>query len=115
MKSEAPTLKSINLHQQADTISDAWSPQVLSGLNNHEIKLAKFKDDFVWHKHNDIDEMFLVIEGSFEMLLEDQTIELQVGEMIVIPKGVMHCPRSKEGATVMLVEPVGTVKTGDPS
>ena len=113
MKSEARMLKSINLHHQADLIPDAWSPKVLANLNDHEVKLAKFKDEFVWHKHDHIDEMFLVIDGSFEMLLEDQTVELHVGEIIVIPKGVMHCPRSKDGATVMLVEPVGTVKTGD--
>ncbi len=113
MKSEYPTISSINLKQAANEITKAWCPEIVADLNKHEVKIAKFKDEFVWHKHSDADELFLVLDGSFDMQLEHQTITMKAGEMIVIPKGVMHCPVSKEGATVLLVDPVGLEKTGD--
>lgn len=113
MKSEYPRIISIDLKQTGKQITKAWSPKLLANLNNHEVKVAKFKDEFVWHQHSEADELFLVLEGRFDMKLEGETIPLKEGEMIIVPKGVMHCPMSKEGATVLLIDPVGLEKTGD--
>jgi mannose-6-phosphate isomerase-like protein (cupin superfamily) len=113
MKKENTSLSKVNLNKAGQDVEEAWSPEILANLNNHEVKVAKFKDAFVWHKHSHADELFLVLEGRFDMHLEDQTIAMQEGDLIVIPKGVMHCPVSKEGATVLLIDPVGLEKTGD--
>jgi mannose-6-phosphate isomerase-like protein (cupin superfamily) len=113
MKNNSTQPIPIKLGLEASALVQVWKPRTLAQLNNHEVKIARFKNEFVWHKHSDADELFLVIEGSFEMMLHDQTLMLKEGEMVVIPKGVLHCPVSKNGATVLLIEPKGLVKTGD--
>lgn len=93
--------------------SDHWSPKVVAEMNDYQIKLVKIEGDFVWHNHEDTDELFFVIEGNMEIEFEDKTVELNEGEMYVVPKGVNHKPRAQNECKVMLIEPRGVVNTGD--
>lgn len=108
-----PKLEKVNLAEKFGLFSDHWSPKIVGELDNYHIKLAKFEGDFVWHKHDDVDEMFFVVEGSFTMKLRDGDIELSAGEFIIIPAGVEHCPSAKSEVQVMLFEKAGTLNTGD--
>ena len=103
----------INLSEKLSKFSDHWSPKVIAEMNDYQFKLVKIKDDFVWHKHDDTDEVFIVLEGMIYIEFEDETIEINEGEMIVVPRGTKHKPYANEEAKIMLVEPVGVVNTGD--
>ena len=104
------TKSKINLKSKLESIKDYWSPKVIAELNDYQFKLAKIKDEFIWHEHNDTDEAFIVIEGNIEIELEDSTVELSEGEMFVVPKGAKHKPIARGEAHIMLIEPRG-VKT----
>lgn len=106
-------LQKTNIREKLSLFSDHWNPRIAGELNGQHIKLAKFKGEFTWHKHDNEDEMFLVIQGSFRMQLRDQTIELNEGDFIIIPKGTEHCPVADEEVQVMLFEPASTLNTGD--
>lgn len=106
-------IKKVNIGKKLSLFNEHWTPKIVGELNDYHIKLAKFQGDFVWHKHDDTDEMFLVIDGSFTMKLRDGDIEIQQGEFIIIPKGVEHCPSAENEVQVMLFEKAGTVNTGD--
>lgn len=103
----------VNLQQKFDLIQEYWSPKIVGELNNQQVKLAKFKGEFVRHTHEHEDELFLVVEGVLFIELEDQTLELNSGEFVVIPKGVEHKPYAPEEVKVMLFEPATTLNTGD--
>ncbi|MBK9332966.1 MAG: cupin domain-containing protein [Ignavibacteria bacterium] len=103
----------INLNEKFGKFSDHFSPKIIAELNGQHVKLGKFKGEFIWHKHDNEDEMFMVIKGKFFMDLRGSTIEINEGEIIVIPKGTEHRPRSVEEVHVMLFEPAGTLNTGD--
>ena len=102
-----------NLKEKFNKFSDFWSPRVIAELNDYQLKLAKFKGEFVWHDHADTDEMFLVVEGTMYIEMADQTVALNAGEMYVVPKGVQHKPFAHEECHVLLVEPRGVVNTGE--
>jgi mannose-6-phosphate isomerase-like protein (cupin superfamily) len=104
----------VNLREKFAQFEDVWSPKIVASLNDYDVQLAKFKDDFVWHKHDETDDFFLVVQGRVVIQLRDRDVELGPGELFVVPKGVEHCPRSDDGAEVLLIEPRGTVNTGDP-
>lgn len=106
-------IKKVNIGEKLSLFSEHWTPKIVGELNDYHIKLAKFQGDFVWHKHDDTDEMFLVIDGSFTMKLRDGDIDIQQGEFIIVPKGVEHCPSAENEVQVMLFEKAGTVNTGD--
>ena len=106
-------MRPINLCSKFNSFSDCWSPKVIAEMNDYQFKLVKIKDDFVWHKHDDTDEVFIVLEGMIYIEFEDETIEINEGEMIVVPRGTKHKPYANEEAKIMLVEPVGVVNTGD--
>ena len=106
-------MKKINLQSKYKKFNDLWSPKVIAEMNDYQFKLAKIKDDFIWHQHSDTDEVFIVIEGTINIEFEDETVQLDAGEMIVVPKGRRHRPFAKEEAKIMLVEPKGVVNTGD--
>ncbi|MBD79586.1 MAG: mannose-6-phosphate isomerase [Crocinitomicaceae bacterium] len=106
-------MQKIALKKGFDSIQEYWSPKIAGELNSQYVKLAKLKGEFVWHKHDDEDEMFLVIEGHLEILLRDKTIVLEAGEFVVIPKGVEHKPLANEEVKVLLFEPKSTLNTGD--
>lgn len=103
----------INLREKLTKFSEQWTPKVVAGLNGNLFKLAKIEGEFVWHKHDDTDELFLVIHGEFEMQFRDRNVLLREGEMIVIPKGVEHRPCAKAECHVLLAELAGTVNTGE--
>ena len=106
-------MKKINFKSKFQKFEDHWSPKVIAEMNDYQFKLVKIKDDFVWHKHDDTDEVFIVLEGMIYIEFEDETIEINEGEMIVVPRGTKHKPYANEVAKIMLVEPAGVVNTGD--
>ena len=106
-------MKKINFKSKFDKFNDHWSPKVIAEMNDYQFKLAKIKDDFIWHEHNDTDEVFIVISGVIWIEFKDETIQINTGEMIVVPKGTKHRPYATEEAQIMLVEPKGVVNTGD--
>ena len=106
-------VKKINLKSKFQKFTDQWSPKVIEEINDYQFKLVKIENDFTWHKHDDTDEAFLVIEGKMGIEFEDQTIELNEGEMIVVPKGIKHKPYADTEAKIMIIEPKGVSNTGD--
>ena len=106
-------MKKINFKSKFEKFNDLWSPKVIAEMNDYQFKLVKIKDDFVWHEHNDTDEVFIVITGVIWIEFKDETIQINTGEMIVVPKGTKHRPYATEEAQIMLVEPKGVVNTGD--
>ena len=103
----------INFTEKLAKFSDHWSPKVIAEMNDYQFKLVKIQNDFIWHEHNDTDEVFIVIEGCLKIEFTDKTIELNAGEMYVVPKGVQHKPYSEEECKILLVEPKGVVNTGE--
>jgi len=103
----------INLKEKLSMFSEHWSPKIVAEMNNYHIKLVKIKGDFVWHNHNDTDEVFIVIEGKMKIEFEKKTVELNEGEMYVVPKGVNHKPFAESECKIMIIEPSGVVNTGN--
>jgi mannose-6-phosphate isomerase-like protein (cupin superfamily) len=106
-------MEKINLQEKLGLITDYWNPRVAGELNNQMVKLVKFKGEFVWHKHDHEDEMFLVLDGEFVMELRDGNITIGKNEFIIIPRGVEHRPVAPTEVSVMLFEPATTLNTGD--
>lgn len=102
----------IDIADKLAQFSEHWSPKVVARLNDYEIKLAKLKGEFVWHTHDDTDELFLVIEGRLTIQLRDGDVTLGPGQLFVVPRGVEHCPITDGDVAVMLIEPSGVVNTG---
>ena len=94
-------------------LTDFWSPRVVGQVNDQLIKVAKLEGEFVWHKHDDADEMFLVVSGSLRIQYEDRTVFLQPGDLHVVQRGVMHNPVADEECRIVLIEPASTKHTGD--
>ena len=103
----------INLKEKLSKFTDHWSPRIIAEMNDYQFKLVKIKGDFVWHNHDDTDEVFIVLEGEMKIEFKNETVELKKGEMFVVPKGVEHKPYSEKECKIMLVEPKGVVNTGD--
>ena len=106
-------MKKINLEEKFALFNEHWTPKIISELNDYQIKIVKVEGDFVWHDHSETDEFFLVIEGTLFIEFEDETMELNAGELYVVPKGVQHRPYALEECKVMLIEPRGVVNTGE--
>ena len=109
----ASEMSKVNFRDKLSKFSDQWTPKVIAEMNDYQFKLVKIEGDFVWHEHDDTDEAFIVIEGSMRIEFEDGSVELEEGEMYVVPKGVRHKPCADSECKVMLVEPRGVVNTGD--
>ena len=107
--------KATNIKQKFSKISNYWSPKILAEMNNHEIKLAKIKGDFIWHSHEETDETFIVIEGEMEIEFHDRIIYLKEGDLFVVPKGVEHKPYAELECKIILLELKGTKNTGNKS
>lgn len=103
----------INFADKLGRFAEHWSPRVIAEMNDYQFKLVKIQGDFVWHSHADTDETFIVIAGTLRMGFRDREVVLREGEMIVVPRGVEHCPRADAECHVLLVEPRGVVNTGD--
>jgi len=106
-------MEKINLKDKMAVISDHYKPRVAGELNGQMVKLVKFQGEFVWHHHDNEDELFYVVKGSFDMQLRDKTITINEGEFIIIPRGVEHRPVAHEEVEVMLFEPASTLNTGN--
>ncbi|MBN3584519.1 cupin domain-containing protein [Algoriphagus aestuarii] len=102
-----------SISEKLNRFSDHWNPRIVGELNNQHVKLVKFQGEFVWHKHELEDEMFLVIEGEFDMHFRDKVVSLTKNEFIIVPKGIEHKPVAKEEVSVMLFEPNTTLNTGN--
>lgn len=103
----------INIAQKFSLFNEYWSPRIVGELNDSHIKLAKLHGEFVWHQHENEDEMFLIVKGKLLIKLRDRDLWLNEGEFVIIPKGVEHCPVAEEEVHVMLLEPKSTLNTGD--
>jgi mannose-6-phosphate isomerase-like protein (cupin superfamily) len=103
----------VNLTEKFAKISEYWKPYVAAELNGQLVKLDKLKGEFVWHHHQNEDEMFLVVKGKFRIEFRDKTVHLQEGEFIVVPRGVEHRPVADEEAWILLFEPSTTLNTGN--
>lgn len=103
----------INLSEKLSRFSEHWSPKLVETVDDYEVKVVKIKGDFVWHKHDADDEMFIVLKGGFRMDFRDRQVELNAGEMIVVPRGVEHKPFAAEECEIILLERRGVVNTGD--
>ena len=99
--------------EKLNKFSEHWSPKTVAQMNDYHFKLVKFKGDFVWHKHSETDEVFIVLDGAMSIDFPDGKVELKAGEMFVVPKGIEHELFSVEECRVLLVEPANTVNTGD--
>lgn len=93
--------------------SDYWNPRIAGELNGQHVKLVKVMGEFVWHKHDDEDEMFYILKGTLHMEFRDKTVVLTPGEFIIVPRGIEHRPVAPEEVSIMLFEPASTVNTGD--
>src|SRR5260221_14014529 len=103
----------INLTEKLTLFSEHWSPRTISHLNNYDIMVVKVQGEFVWHKHDDTDDFFLVLKGVLDIQLRDRTVTLGPGQMYIVPKGVEHRPVAREEVHLLLIEPPGTPNTGD--
>ena len=106
-------IEKINIHQKLKKINEHWSPRVFAVMNDYQFKLAKVKDEFIWHKHEETDEAFFVINGRLTIELKEEKVFLEKGEMVVIPSGVEHRPFAEEECEIMLIEPKETINTGN--
>ena len=104
----------VNLAEKFDSFSDQWSPKIVGGLNDYDIMVVRAEGEFVWHKHDETDDFFLVLEGELDIELRDRTVTLGPGELFVVPKGVEHRPVARNGEVkTLLIEPRGTPNTGN--
>ncbi len=108
------TAQSINIKEKFSQFKEHWTPKIIGELNGQQVKLAKLKDDFVWHSHEDEDELFMIFKGTLIMEFRDRTEVVKEGEMITVPRGVEHFPRTENGEEVwvLLFEPAETKHTG---
>jgi len=106
-------MQKISISEKLSLFNDYCHPRIIGELNDQHVKAVKLKGEFVWHKHDNEDEMFLVIKGSFNMELRDQTIRINEGEFLIVPRGVEHKPVAEEEVHILLFEPATTLNTGN--
>ena len=106
-------MEKINIAEKLSLFTDYYNPRIVGELNNQQVKLVKLKGEFIWHKHDVEDELFLVIKGKLKMELRDKTIEIDEGEFIIVPHGVEHRPVADEEVHIILFEPASTLNTGN--
>ncbi len=103
----------VNLKEKFSLFTEHWSPKIVGELNGQHVKLVKFNGPFVWHKHDNEDELFFVVKGKFSMEFRDKTVEISENEFLIVPKGTEHRPVAEEEVYIMLFEPATTLNTGD--
>ncbi len=107
-------MKTINLAEKLGLFDSHWDPKVVAGYNGNDVMVVKFQGEFPFHKHDDTDDFFLVLEGEMFMDLEDQdSVKVSAGELFIVPKGVVHRPRAENEVKVLLIEPIGEPNSGD--
>ena len=103
----------IDLTEKLKTFTEHFSPRTVTQFNDCDVMVAKLKGEFIWHKHDDTDDFFLVLKGSLDIELRDRTVTLGPGQVYVVPRGVEHRPVAREEVHILLIEPTGTPNTGD--
>lgn len=106
-------MEKVNLAEKLSQISEHWRPKVVGELNGQEVKLVKFQGEFPWHTHENEDEMFMALRGSFELEFRDRSVAVNQGEFVIVPRGVEHRPVASEEVEVMLFEPANVLNTGN--
>jgi len=106
-------MEKINVAQKMSLFNDYFNPRVVGELNGQQVKLVKFQGEFVWHKHDNEDELFYVVKGKFQMLFRDKTVTINENEFLIVPRGTEHKPVAEEEVSIMLFEPATTLNTGD--
>jgi mannose-6-phosphate isomerase-like protein (cupin superfamily) len=104
--------KSINFNEKLSKFSEHWKPKIIAQMNSYHFKVVKFQGEFVWHSHDDTDEVFIVLDGDMSIALREGSVALKAGEMYVVPKGAEHRPYAEKECKALLVEPAGTINTG---
>jgi mannose-6-phosphate isomerase-like protein (cupin superfamily) len=108
----APT--KVNLAEKLDAFSEHWSPKIVARYNDNEVRLVKTDGEFVWHKHDETDELFLILEGEFDMDFRDGTVTVGPGELLIVPRGTEHRPAARRGEVkLLLIDPNDTPNTGN--
>ncbi len=106
----------VNLAEKLASFSDHWAPRIVARYNDHEVRLVKVDGEFIWHSHDETDELFLILEGKLDMDFRDRTVTLNPGELIVVPKGTEHRPAARHGEVkLLLIDPRDMPNTGDPA
>jgi mannose-6-phosphate isomerase-like protein (cupin superfamily) len=105
----------VNLAEKLASFAEHWQPRTVAEFNGHDIMVAKVQGEFVWHKHDDTDDLFLVLQGELTIELRDRSVTLRAGDLFVVPKGVEHRPVAKDEVHMLLIEQSGTPNTGDPA
>jgi mannose-6-phosphate isomerase-like protein (cupin superfamily) len=106
----------VNLPEKFGTFSDHWAPRIVARYNDNEVRLVKVEGEFIWHQHDDTDELFLVLDGVLEMELRDRTVKLEPGDLFVVPRGTEHRPCARSGEVkLLLIDPEDLPNTGDPA
>lgn len=106
-------MEKVNLAEKLATFNDYFNPRIAGELNGQQVKLVKFKGEFVWHHHDNEDELFYVVKGSFDMHMRDKIITVHAGEFLIMPRGVEHKPVATEEVEILLFEPASTLNTGN--
>ena len=106
-------MKKVNFNDKLSMIGDTYKPRIIARYNENHVLLCRARGELVWHKHDDTDDLFLVLKGRLVIQMRDRDVELAPGELFVVPRGVEHCPRADDEAEVLLIEPAGTPNTGD--
>ncbi|MCW2592595.1 MAG: cupin [Mycobacterium sp.] len=107
--------EALDIAEKLSLVSEHWSPKVVARLNDYEIKVVKLQGEFVWHAHDDTDELFLVVSGELRIQLRDGDVMLRPGQLFVVPRGIEHCPIADGEVHAVLIEPAGVINTGDAS
>lgn len=106
----------VNLSEQLTRFDDTWAPKIVARYNDNEVRLVKTEGEWVWHKHDETDELFLILEGEFDMDFRDGTVTVRPGELLIVPRGTEHRPAARRGLVkLLLIDPDGTPNTGDKS
>ena len=106
-------MNKINIEQKLSLFNDHWNPRIVGELNKQHVKLAKLKGEFIWHKHDNEDEMFLVLKGTLQIAFRDRIETINKNEMIIVPRGIEHKPIAEKEVSIMLFEPASTINTGE--
>ena len=107
------TYNAINFQSKLKKFSAHWSPKIIAQMNDYHFKLVKFQGEFVWHHHANTDEVFITLDGEMSIEFRDGKVNLKPGEMFVVPKGMEHRPQAEKECKILLIEPAGTINTGD--
>jgi mannose-6-phosphate isomerase-like protein (cupin superfamily) len=106
-------MEAVNLSEKFSRFSDYWNPRIIGDLNDCHVKAVKIKGEFVWHRHDDEDELFLVVKGTLHMKFRDHDAIVRAGEFVIVPKAIEHCPVADDEVHIVLIEPKSTLNTGN--